>query len=94
MLMMLSQWLFTQMSSKASRTGLVDPVLGGPLFQGGSKYFSANQNPNSYMGSGIGGRGAIALPPLFQICELGGLASHCVNLETLACNTTHIYLDI
>ena len=33
-------------------------------------------------------------PPLFQICELVGLASHCVNLWILACNTTHIYLNI
>ena len=31
-------------------------------------------------GGGIGGRGAIAPPPLFQICELGGLDSRCVNL--------------
>ena len=38
-------------------------------------------------GGGIGG--AIA-PPRFQICELRGLASHCVTLGTLACNTTQI----
>ena len=40
------------------------------------------------------GGGAESSPPLFQICELRGLASHCVNLGTLACNTTHMYLDI
>ena len=44
-------------------------------------------------GGGIGGRGAIA-QTLFQICELGGLSSHCVNLGTLACNITHRCLDI
>ena len=41
-----------------------------------------------------GQRGYSPPPPLFQICELGGLASHSINLGTLACNITHIYLDI
>ena len=39
-------------------------------------------------GGGIGGQGYS--PPLFQICDLRGLASHCVNLGTLVCNTTQI----
>ena len=37
-----------------------------------------------------GWAGGYTPPPTFQICELGGLASHCVKLGTLACNTTHI----
>ena len=40
-------------------------------------------------GGGIGGEGGYS-SPLFQICELRGLASHCVKLGTLACNTTKI----
>ena len=50
-------------------------------------------------GGGMGESRAIAPsipppPPLSHICELGGLASHCADLGTLACNTTHIYLNI
>ena len=37
----------------------------------------------SAKGDRIGGRGLY--PPLFHICELGGLASHCVNLGTQTC---------
>ena len=44
-------------------------------------------------GCGIGEQGGYA-SSLFQFCELGGLASRCVNLGTLECNSTHIYLDI
>ena len=38
---------------------------------------------------GIGGRGLY--PLLFQICELGGLASHCVKLDTQTCMQYHSY---
>ena len=48
----------------------------------------------TFKGGGMGAGRAIDLPLLFQICELGGLVSHCVNLGTQACNTTHIKADI
>ena len=45
-------------------------------------------------GWGNRGQGAIALLHFFRFVNWGGLASYCVNLGTLSCNTTHIYLDI
>ena len=73
---------------------MLDPFF-LPIVKMGQEWSKAFQKTLGYMqGQHNRGHGAIALPHFFQICELGGLASHYVNLGTLACNTTHIYLDI
>ena len=38
---------------KGSGTGLAGPVLAGPLFQGGLKYFSTNQKSNAWLRIGL-----------------------------------------